>query len=112
MADRIGPWAISGPAQYIGAAALTDETWADNTRNRLEGDAKRLDALLARHGHTQVGGTNLFRLYETLDADVVQSKLARKYVWSRAFPYSKSWLRLGLPGTSIEWDHLTQALEH
>jgi cobalamin biosynthetic protein CobC len=112
MTDRIGPWAVSGPAQFIGATALSDQTWAIETRLRLARDAKRLDTLLAKHGHMPLGGTNLFRLFDTKDANSLQTHLAQKYIWSRAFPYSKSWLRLGLPGSQNEWDHLTHALEH
>jgi cobalamin biosynthetic protein CobC len=111
MTDRIGPWAISGPAQFIGTAALNDEKWANSTRDRLTCDAQRLDGLLHRNGCKLVGGTNLFRLYDVGNAAALQSKLAKKYVWSRAFPYSNSWLRLGLPGSQNEWDHLKQALE-
>ena len=111
ITDRIGPWAISGPAQFIGASALHDETWADNTRIRLADDAQRLDTMLVENGHTALGGTNLFRIYDTGDALALQTKLAKKYVWSRTFPYSNSWLRLGLPGSSAQWDQLKQALE-
>jgi cobalamin biosynthetic protein CobC len=111
ITDRIGPWAISGPAQYIGAAALNDQTWAKKTRARLASDTARLDTMMSEHGYTALGGTDLFRLYDTPNAVALQTKLAQKYVWSRAFPYSNSWLRLGLPGSAAQWDQLKQALE-
>jgi cobalamin biosynthetic protein CobC len=111
ITTRIGPWAISGPAQFIGAAALTDTSWANDTRLRLSNDAQRLDVLMGEHGYETIGGTDLFRLYDVGDAIAIQSKLAKKYIWSRAFPYSNSWLRLGLPGTPQHWDQLKQALE-
>ena len=111
ITDRIGPWAISGPAQFIGAAALSDHTWAENTRAHLANDKLRLDALMSEYGYTSLGGTTLFRLYDTHDAIALQTKLAEKFIWSRSFPYSNSWLRLGLPGTCAEWDQLKQALE-
>jgi cobalamin biosynthetic protein CobC len=111
ITDRIGPWAISGPAQYIGAAALNDPTWVKKTRARLASDTARLDTIMSEHGYTPLGGTDLFRLYDTPNAADLQTKLAQKYVWSRAFPYSNSWLRLGLPGSAAQWDQLKQALE-
>ena len=57
-----------------------------------------------------VGGTDLFRLYEVDDAEAWQEKLARHHIWSRIFPYSKTWLRLGLPAPD-RWKQLEQALK-
>ena len=64
---------------------------------------------MARHGHKVVGGTTLFRLYDCEDAGTVQDKLARSKIWSRIFPYSQRWLRLGIPGPS-DWTRLEAAL--
>lgn len=105
----IGPWAVSGPALRIGAAALNDTDWADVTRMRLGGDALRLDALMKAHGASVVGGTPLFRLYDVGDAERWQERLAQAQIWSRIFPYSKSWLRLGLPAPD-QWVRLSAAL--
>ncbi|MGB2893454.1 MAG: threonine-phosphate decarboxylase, partial [Albidovulum sp.] len=57
-----------------------------------------------------VGGTTLFRLYDTPDAAGAQERLARARIWSRIFPYSGTWLRLGLPGGEAEWTRLAAAL--
>lgn len=109
LTDLTGPWAVSGPALHIGAQALRDETWAKETRNRLAKDADRLDALVTRKGATVIGGTTLFRLYEVDDAAAWQNRLASRHVWSRIFPYSKTFLRLGLPAQD-KWDQLEAAL--
>lgn len=105
-----GPWAVNGPATVIGRAALVDTHWRDATRARLTKDAARLDALAARAGWQLVGGTPLFRTYQTGDAATVQDRLARGRVWSRIFPYSHGWLRLGLPGDEPAWTQLEAAL--
>ncbi|MEM1431087.1 MAG: threonine-phosphate decarboxylase CobD [Pseudomonadota bacterium] len=105
-----GPWAVSGPAVVIGQAALSDTAWADATRMRLSAAAARLDALCAQAGWTLVGGTPLFRTYHTPDAGHAQALLARHHVWSRIFPYSPHWIRLGLPGRDEGWRQLSQAL--
>ncbi len=110
LRDAAGPWPVSGPAIAIGAAALRDEAWRIVTRKRLAKDAGRLDALAARAGWTLVGGTDLFRLYETGDALAAQGKLAGGKIWTRAFPWSRGWLRLGLPGAEEEWRRLEIAL--
>lgn len=111
LAQMIGPWAISGPAQFIGAKALQDFEWATKTRGRLANDATKLDELMMQSGHSVVGGTNLFRLYDVADANLLQFKMAKHMVWSRRFPYSKTWVRFGLPGTPLEWDKFINALE-
>ncbi len=109
MSDMIGPWAVSGPALTIGTRALTDFDWAAETRLRLSADATRLDEMMAPIGARAIGGTPLFRLYEVEDAAEWQDKLAQGHVWSRIFPYSKTWLRLGLPAPD-RWDQLEAAL--
>jgi len=109
LAEALGPWQVSGPALAIGAAALRDTGWTEETRARLASDSNRLDALMIGRGAQIVGGTSLFRLYEVDDAARWQDRLARGHVWSRVFPYSKTWLRLGLPAPD-RWGQLEAAL--
>ncbi len=109
LRDAIGPWQISGPALEIGTRALEDFDWASKTRRRLAVETARLDGTMKHHGAKLVGGTTLFRLYDVGDAAGWQEKLARGHVWSRIFPYSTSWLRLGLP-TVRGWAQLEAAL--
>ena len=65
---------------------------------------------MIRAGARLVGGTPLFRLYDTDHAKNWQNRLAKSHIWSRIFPYSDKWLRLGLPGQPEEWDRLEAAL--
>ena len=109
LRDAIGPWQVSGPALEIGARALEDFDWASKTRRRLAVETARLDGTMRHHGAKLVGGTTLFRLYDVGDAAGWQERLARGHVWSRIFPYSTSWLRLGLP-TARGWSQLEAAL--
>lgn len=108
LAHSIGPWAVSGPALEIGTRALNDTAWAVRTRARLTADAARLDAAV---NLPVVGGTSLFRLYDTADAAALQNRLARAHIWTRIFPYSTRWLRAGLPATPAHWARLEQALQ-
>ena len=110
LADGLGPWPVSGPALAIGAAALADDGWAAATRARHTRDAARLDGLMTGAGATVVGGTPLFRLYQVGDALAWQDRLARRRIWTRAFPWSTDWLRLGLPGSEDQWQRLRAAL--
>lgn len=109
LTDVLGPWQVSGPALAIGAEALADPPWADDTRARLARDAARLDALLDSKGAAVLGGTTLFRLYQVKDARAAQDHLAQQHIWSRVFPYAADWLRLGLPAPD-RWDQLEAAL--
>lgn len=108
LTDLLGPWQISGPALAIGAEALADPAWADETRQRLDRDTARLDGLLTKNGAELVGGTTLFRLYKVENAKAAQDQLAKHHVWSRVFPYAPDWLRLGLPAPE-RWAQLEAA---
>ncbi|MGH1463759.1 MAG: threonine-phosphate decarboxylase [Cognatishimia sp.] len=109
LQDSIGPWAVSGPALRTATAALSDHDWAGKTRNRLAQDSQRLDALMTQQGATIAGGCDLFRLYHVDKAQSWQDRLAKHHVWSRIFPYSDTYLRLGLPPQD-RWDQLSKAL--
>lgn len=111
MAQLAGPWPVCGPALEIGACALADTAWAQATTTRLMSEIPRMDALAAKAGWTVVGGTCLFRLYDTKDATQAQSQLARHHIWSRIFPYSARWIRLGMPGNETEWSRLEAACQ-
>jgi len=110
LKPMIGPWAVSGPTLTIATAALSDNAWAQDTRARLTTDARRLDTLLSQAGATPLGGTTLFRLYDTPDAALWQDRLARHRILTRIFPYSTRWLRLGLPDGD-GWARLETALK-
>jgi cobalamin biosynthetic protein CobC len=111
LQEMSGPWPVNGAALRIGGAALVDQAWAEATVRRLRSEAAQADALAVSAGWQLVGGCDLFRTYETPDAETAQVLLARKQIWSRIFPYSNRWLRIGLPGSPSEWTRLTRALE-
>jgi cobalamin biosynthetic protein CobC len=109
LAEGMGPWAVSGPALAIGAAALTDQDWAEATRARLAADAVRLDGLMCGAGAQVAGGTDLFRLYRVDNAEAWQARLGEARIWSRIFPWSKTLIRLGLPAPD-HWARVEGAL--
>jgi cobalamin biosynthetic protein CobC len=110
LAGMLGPWPISGAAIEIGRRALLDRDWAETTNARLVGETSRLDSIAKGAGWTLVGGTPLFRLYETGDAKAAQTRLAGAKIWSRIFRDRPGWLRLGLPGSDVEWTRLATVL--
>jgi cobalamin biosynthetic protein CobC len=110
LRELAGPWAVGGPAIAVGTVAYAETHWHSETTRRLRAESARLQALLSDAGWPTVGATALFVTVETGDARSAQARLARARIWTRAFPYSAGWLRLGLPGSAEEWDRLEAAL--
>ena len=109
LAELAGPWPVSGVAIRVGQAALADAAWRKAAAARLARDAARLDDLAKTGGWEVVGGSELFRLYRVPDAEDAQVHLATERIWSRTFPYSRNWLRLGIPGPD-HWTRVEAAL--
>ncbi|MBR0956402.1 threonine-phosphate decarboxylase CobD [Bradyrhizobium japonicum] len=110
LAAMSGPWPVSGAAIAIGCQALRDDAWAEATSARLARDCVRLDTMVLSQGWRLIGGTPLFRLYQTPDALAAQETLAHGHIWSRVFAQEPTWLRLGLPGSEAEWARLAEVL--
>lgn len=106
----LGPWAVSGPAAAIAAAAFADDYWIESTRARLAAAAGRLDALLGEACLRTVGGTTLFRQVETPHAEMVRARLLGHGIYVRDFPEQPAWLRFGLPPNEEAFARLRRAL--
>jgi cobalamin biosynthetic protein CobC len=110
LAALLGPWAVSGPAITIGAKALADRAWIETTRRNLASAAARLDAILSGAGVEIAGGTSLFRLARTRDANALFQHLGRAGILTRIFPDHATWLRFGLPASEPDWRRLQIAM--
>lgn len=111
LAEQAGPWSVSGPALEIGTAAMADHQWASQSVTWLAEAALHLDQIMLDQSCALVGGTHLFRLYDTPDAQAMQDRLARHGIWTRVFPWNARWLRLGLPGSRAEFARLQDAFK-
>jgi cobalamin biosynthetic protein CobC len=107
---RLGPWAVAGPALFIGEKALADGAWKLQTLTRLIEAAARLDGLLTKAGLEIVGGTSLYRLTRSPDAAQLFAQLGRAGILVRRFSQERTWLRWGLPRDENEWRRLGDAL--
>jgi cobalamin biosynthetic protein CobC len=114
LADRLraslGPWPVSGPAVAIGTRALSDQHWIAQTRAYLAAAARRLTTTFENAGLESVGGTDLFHLIRTPDAQQVFERLGRAGIFVRRFDEQPQWLRFGLPGAEEDWQRLESAL--
>lgn len=109
LADLLGPWAVSGPAQQVARAALEDRAWQQAAQDRLRADGTRLRALLAQHGIAS-RGTALFQWWPEERAEALHDHMARRGIWVRLFREAARGIRLGLPPDEAGWQRLEQAL--
>ncbi|MBF9234884.1 threonine-phosphate decarboxylase CobD [Microvirga alba] len=107
--EELGPWAVSGPALAIGAAALADDAWLAEQKVRLFEAAIALDRLLTGAGFHIVGGTRLFRLARHGAAPDWFVRLAKAGIWVRKFDHDPTILRFGIPQEET-WTRLKQSL--
>lgn len=109
LADLLGPWTVSGPAQQVALAALSDRAWQDSTRTQLIAGGRRLQDLLARHG-IRSSGAALFQWWPEPRAEAFHEHMARQGIWVRLFTTAARGIRLGLPPDEAGWQRLEQAL--
>jgi len=110
LADLLGPWAVSGPAQTIARAALEDRAWQDATQTRLLLAGEHMRVQLGAHG-IEATGTPLFHWWPHARPEAFHEHLARRGIWCRLFTEAARGIRLGLPANEEEWRRLARALE-
>lgn len=99
----LGPWAVSGPALTIGAAALNDTGWQAAMRDELRARAQRFDLALRERGIHVLGGTSLYRLAKVPEAAKLAASLRKQGVHVRIFERQPQWMRFGLPADEAEF---------
>ena len=109
LSQRLGPWAMSGPARHLMKQALQDVAWQARTRDALLESSRRLSRLLAEAGLGETTGTELFRYLPHPDAAAIYESLARQGILVRLFEQPPA-LRFGLPGSETDWQRLAAAL--
>jgi len=109
LADLLGPWTISGPAQHIALAALRDQAWQAGTLRQLHASGMRLRAQLAAQG-IESSGTPLFQWWPEPRAEEFWRHMAERGIWIRLFKHAARGVRLGLPPDEAGWLRLQTAL--
>ncbi len=107
---EFGPWAVSGPAAFIGETALSDTVWITQMRMKLAEETRKLSALLERVNLQIIGKTDLFTLVKTHGATELFQHLCDNRILTRPFQDNPSYLRFGMPGSENQWSRLDQAL--
>lgn len=96
FAQALGPWAINGPAQYVGAQALADNTWQQQQRHALTDLSLGLAGLLQQHFNQIPRGTLLFQTIHLPHAPQVFDALCQQGVYVRLCDEQNA-LRFGIP---------------
>ena len=109
LADLLGPWTISGPAQEIALAALTDSAWQQATHANLRQSGERMTRLLLEHGIAS-SGTALFRWWPQTQPEAFHAHMAARGIWCRLFQEAARGIRVGLPAGEPEWHRFEHAL--
>ncbi|MFC0254562.1 threonine-phosphate decarboxylase CobD [Massilia consociata] len=110
LADLLGPWAVSGPAQAIAQQALRDTAWQQDTQAALGAAGRRMRALLQSHG-IAAAGTPLFHWWPEVRPEAFHTHMARRGVWCRLFAEAARGIRIGLPPDEAGWQRLERALQ-
>jgi len=109
LAERLGPWSISGPTRVLGQACLLDQRAHQRQILRCAAASQRLAALLAQVGLSPAGGCDLFQYVRSERAAHLHEFLARRGILVRLFSAPAA-LRLGLPERDEDFVRLGQAL--
>ncbi|MBI5938075.1 MAG: threonine-phosphate decarboxylase [Betaproteobacteria bacterium] len=109
LAERLGPWAVAGPARQVAERALRDAAWQASARAQLQAAGQGLAELLRRHGLAPDGGCALFQWLRHDAAAELHRHLARRGILTRLFDEPAS-IRFGLPGSEADWARLDAAL--
>lgn len=110
LAECIGPWSISGPAQDIGGTALRDRDWQHATRTQLAQSGGRLHGLLKKYAIAATGCA-LFQWWPESRPEAFHAQMAQHGIWVRLFVEKARGIRLGLPPDEAGWQRLEQALD-
>ena len=109
LADALGPWTISGPAQQIAHTALRDHEWQQAARIQLAAHGARLQRLLSQHGIASHGSA-LFQWWPEPHPEQFWQHMAERGIWVRLFAQAARGIRIGLPPSDAAWQRLGAAL--
>jgi len=109
LSHYLGPWAVNGPARWIGKQALLDRSWQQEMRAHLQLQALRLKTLLNQYSLTPSAGCELFQWIKHPHAREIQRFFSQRAILLRFFNRPLS-LRFGLPSDDQEWQKLEGVL--
>ncbi len=94
IAHQQGPWAVSHPARWLGALALKDQQWQQQTRHFLAQQSQKMYQILSPSFHN-IQQSHYFCYIQHPQAKQIKQQLAQKGIWVRYFENPLA-LRFGL----------------
>ena len=110
LSDRLGPWAVSGPALAVAAHAFSRIDLVSELRKKMEKAHALTRSALNMARVSIVGETSLFFYCEVGDGAAVCDQLASHKVLVRAFDHSPSRIRIGLAPDELSAVRLRETL--
>lgn len=110
LSDRLGPWAVSGPALAVAAHAFSRGDLVNELRNKIEKAHAMTRSALSMARVSIVGESELFFCCEVGDGAAVRDQLASHKVLVRAFDHSPSRIRVGLVPDELSAVRLRETL--
>lgn len=110
LRERIGPWAVSGPALAIAGHAFSRMDLVGELRKRIEKANTATRSALDMAGVSIIGETALFFYCDVGDGEAVRDRLASHKVLVRAFDHSPSRIRVGLAPDDLSAVRLRETL--
>lgn len=110
LSDRLGPWAVSGPALAVAAHAFSRIDLINELRNKIEKAHAITRSALSMARVSIVGETSLFFYCDVGDGAAVRDLLASHKVLVRAFEHSPSRIRVGLVPDELSAVRLRETL--
>jgi len=113
LAEKIGPWSVTGPSRYIAIQALRDTKWQYESRKQLIQSGKKLKILLKKNDFLNSNGSALFQWVKHEKASEIFDLFAKQGVLLRLFEEQSHMppsLRFGLPKNEKQWLLLEDAL--
>ena len=95
--DLTGPWSVSGPALRVGAQALQDVDWANETRARLRDEAAQLDDADNRQRRETGRWDHLVPTVRSRRRHSLARPIGPRAYLEPCLPLLQTYLRLGLP---------------
>lgn len=111
LEDWLGPWAVSGPARWVGGRCLENEPAQAQQRQQLHSNSRRLEQLLVAQGFSPTGSSAFFQWLVTEQATALHQHCAQRGILLRLFPELQG-LRIGLPASEADWQRLEQCLKN
>lgn len=110
LSDRLGPWAVSGPALAIAAHAFSRLDLINELRGKLDKAHTMTRSALKMASVKIVGETSLFFYCDVGDGAAVRDLMASHKLLVRAFDHSPSRIRIGLVPDELSAVRLRETL--